>query len=129
MNESAIIPLIQSAGSGTDLQNNPQHFSISIYTNPIMIDFVVALLTEYRWSSITGLVDLWSLGNSGLPLGLSTLNRGMRTQFQALFTGADTTSAYKSIRYYDLQYNANLGSLEMERVLRKMSEVSRSKDA
>ena len=81
-----------------------------------MIDSILALLAQYRWTSITGLADLSSVD-------LSYINRGIRAAFQA---GLDPTSGNK-LRYNDLPYNDNEGPAAMEDALRRMSEISRSK--
>ena len=106
-----------SAGSGYELHTNPQHFTVSEFVTPIMYEFIMTLLAKYHWTDIAGLADLSSVD-------LSYMNRAMRT---TLLFGVDTqTPPDKTIRYNDFPFDAKKGTMEMEGVLRKMSQVSRS---
>lgn len=110
-----------SEGTGYDLQSNPQHFSISIFPNAVMFEFMLALLTKYGWTSVTGLVDMTQLEGA-------YLNRVMYEQFRSTFSAAGIGADYRAgIQYHDLHFRADFGPMEIEMVLRKMSEASRGK--
>ena len=78
----------------------------------------MTLLAKYHWTDIACLTDLSSVD-------LSYMNRAMR---RILLFGVDAqTPPDKTIRYNDFPFDAKKGTMEMEGVLRKMSQVSRSK--